>query len=687
MKNWLLLIFMVTTFSLSNHISGQCPVGQMDVVIEIETDSYGYEGYWQLVPAGNACGTGTIWEGGNDIQVGCSGAGEQDATTAFGYGDNISITEVVGCLNEGFYDIKYIDDWGDGAFKFNVSLDEYPMYNFVGTGEGNTFNFEITPPLAYDASISAITNNPYNNPGVVNIEGEISNYSANTINTLEVIYSIDGGTEVISTLIGLNIEPFTTADFVHPLPWNILTLGTFDVKLASGKINDNDDLNPANDFINKDLIVGDPTPNIIADYLTFVEEYEVIGNTDDDIENPTDLDFHPILTEYQVWVTNKGTEGSGGSTVTFWNAGQPAQTSEWKQDGNAWHFMSLPTGIAFSENTNFATSPGVKDANHSGGTFTGPTLWSSDMDIYAEPSGGNGSHLDMLHQSPFAMGITAWRDNAFFVFCNYHGYVHMYDFVKDHGPGNDDHADGRVWEYLDFDIEMINDDLPSHLVFDKASNYLYTIDAGNGRIIRMDPESGEVTGTFPHPNEPLAEANEIENTDWVEIVSEGLIEPVGIDVIEDFMLVSDHATGEIIIYDISSVPAVELKRIQTGRTGLMGIKIGPDGMIWFVDQGEDELVRMNITNLVAINERELQNNISVYPNPSNGVFTLNVNAPFQDLEMNFTILNQLGEIIYDNISSSSYQQQFDISEYPAGAYTLKIASDKDFATKKIILVK
>ena len=234
---------------------------------------------------------------------------------------------------------------------------------------------------------------------------------------------------------------------------------------------------------------------------------------------------------------------------------------------------------------------------------------------------------------------------------------------------------------------MINDDLPSHLVFDKASNYLYTIDAGNGRIIRMDPESGEVTGTFPHPNEPLAEANEIENTDWVEIVSEGLIEPVGIDVIEDFMLVSDHATGEIIIYDISSVPAVELKRIQTGRTGLMGIKIGPDGMIWFVDQGEDELVRMNFTNLVAINERELQNNISVYPNPSNGVFTLNVNAPFQDLEMNFTILNQLGEIIYDNVSSSSYQQQFDISEYPAGAYTLKIASDKDFATKKIILVK
>ena len=92
------------------------------------------------------------------------------------------------------------------------------------------------------------------------------------------------------------------------------------------------------------------------------------------------------------------------------------------------------------------------------------------------------------------------------------------------------------------------------------------------------------------------------------------------------MLVSDHATGEIIIYDITSVPAIELKRLQTERTGLMGIKIGPDGMIWFVDQGEDELVRINITNTVGIHDHVLQNNVAVYPNPSNGIFTLNVNA-------------------------------------------------------------
>lgn len=679
-----LIIFF--TFLGGRVLFAQCPIGQMDVKIEVGTDDYGYEGYWQLVPAGNACGTGTIWEGGNDFQVGCSGGGEQDATSAFGYGDNIVITEDAGCLDEGFYDIKYVDDWGDGGMTFTVILDDiYPMYSFEGTDAGNTFDFQVVPPPVYDAGITAITTNPYNIAGDVLIAGTVFNYGATTINSIDVTYSVDGGADILATITGLNISSFSSVSFEHPILWNELTNGNYEVKLSSGKINGNDDLNTSNDFITKEIVIGDPIPDIISDYLTFVEDYEVIGNSSDGIDKPTDLDFHPVLSDYQVWLVNKGTEGSGGSTVTFWNAGKVGQTSEWKQDGNAWHFMSLPTGIAFSENTNFATSPGVKDANHNGGTFTGPTLWSSDMSIYAEESGGNGSHLDMLHQSPFSMGIAAWKENAFFVFCDYHGYVHMYDFQQDHGPGNSDHSDGKVWEYLDFDIEMINDDLPSHLVYDKASNYLYTIDAGNGRIIRMNPESGEVTGTFTHPNEPLAEANEIEGTDWVEIVNTGLIEPVGIDVINNYMLVSDHATGEIIIYDISTVPAIELKRLETGRTGLMGIKIGPDGLIWFVDQDEDEMVRANITNIVPVSNSELENNIAVYPNPSAGIVMINF-TNVENTSVNVNVVNALGEIVFNENDLTGTQLQIDLSGYPAGIYTLKLETNYGSATKQLTIL-
>ena len=77
--------------------------------------------------------------------------------------------------------------------------------------------------------------------------------------------------------------------------------------------------------------------------------------------------------------------------------------------------MSLPSGISFSTNGNFATSPSVFDANHNGGTpFTGPSLWSSDPSIYAQPSGGNGSHIDMLHENPNALGIESEEKNIFY---------------------------------------------------------------------------------------------------------------------------------------------------------------------------------------------------------------------------------------------------------------------------------
>jgi hypothetical protein len=66
--------------------------------------------------------------------------------------------------------------------------------------------------------------------------------------------------------------------------------------------------------------------------------------------------------------------------ITLYNAGDGSQTSIYKQEGNAYHCMSLPTGIAFSENGNWANSPGVYDANHNGGAallvaLCGQVIW------------------------------------------------------------------------------------------------------------------------------------------------------------------------------------------------------------------------------------------------------------------------------------------------------------------------
>ena len=43
----------------------QCAPGEVEVEIIVQTDDYGYEGYWQLVPCGNGCDVDMVVEGGN----------------------------------------------------------------------------------------------------------------------------------------------------------------------------------------------------------------------------------------------------------------------------------------------------------------------------------------------------------------------------------------------------------------------------------------------------------------------------------------------------------------------------------------------------------------------------------------------------------------------------------------------
>ena len=70
-------------------VNAQCPAGQVDVTVDVSTDTWGYECYWELTPTGSACGTGTIGAYGNTVEVGCLGGGLQVAATGSGYGDNI----------------------------------------------------------------------------------------------------------------------------------------------------------------------------------------------------------------------------------------------------------------------------------------------------------------------------------------------------------------------------------------------------------------------------------------------------------------------------------------------------------------------------------------------------------------------------------------------------------------------
>lgn len=337
------------------------------------------------------------------------------------------------------------------------------------------------------------------------------------------------------------------------------------------------------------------TINISAFYKdgsTATPTFTVVATNRDRVIEPQDLDFHPSR-DNELWVINKGTDNTGGSTVTISNAGLANQTSLWKRDGNAWHFMALPSAISFSKtNDNFATSANIQDANRSGGTFTGPSLWSSNLDVYAEDPGPglNGSHLDMLHSSPYSMGIESDEDNAFWVFDSHYGHIVWYDFAADHGPGHDDHSDGVVYRYTEIEVAR-EPDVPAHLVKDIPTGILFIADPASDRVLWMNTQSGKIEKSLELINELLASHQEMSGVEWGVFANTNLQNPCGIEVIGDILYVSDNATGEIIAYHKET--KAELGRINTGAKSIMGIKADKNGQLWYVDAEANSVVRID----------------------------------------------------------------------------------------------
>jgi hypothetical protein len=343
--------------------------------------------------------------------------------------------------------------------------------------------------------------------------------------------------------------------------------------------------------------------------------------------------------------------------------------------------MSLPTGIAFSQNGNWANSPGVYDANHNGGSaFTGPALWSSDMTVYAQPSGGNGSHLDMLHQSPECQGIAAEKDNVFWVFDGYTSDIVRYDFAEDHGPGADFHGDAIIRRYSDDAVAKDpNDQIVSHLVLDENAQWLYTVDHGNQRVIRLDINTGSDQGGAPNYPQTETVIEYSEYTGYTqETVITGLDKPAGIDVIDDRMIISEYQTGEIVIYDISTLPAVEIERISTGYTSVQGIKIGPSGKIWFVDYNSNGVYRIESDGL-GIAESTIDFN--VYPNPTSGV--LNIAHPSIN-DGNVEVRNINGAIVHTQKAGSN-STVLNLDVVPGMYFVTVETSNGGISTKKVIV--
>jgi hypothetical protein len=270
---------------------------------------------------------------------------------------------------------------------------------------------------------------------------------------------------------------------------------------------------------------------------------------------------------------------------------------ETTEDANAWHFMRRPTSIAFGDDGTFATCAEARTSNYDDEAvpFNGPVLWSADPAIFgAEPpenSPTGSTHIDMLHESPFCMGIAHERDNVYWTLNGDAGSLDRYDFHQPHYPGGDNHTDGELERYVSGELERV-DDFPSHLAFDRASGLLYAADTGHQRIVALDTTSGT-------PGEDVIEYDNIEihrkmnGANLAVVVASGRLQmPSGLTLHEGVLFVTDALTSHIVAYDLEGHT---LASLDTGLPigALAGIAIGPDLRAYFADRSSGRVLRID----------------------------------------------------------------------------------------------
>jgi hypothetical protein len=315
------------------------------------------------------------------------------------------------------------------------------------------------------------------------------------------------------------------------------------------------------------------------------------------LQDPIDLAFSPNAVN-ELWVVNK----TGESFVIIKNPGQGNQTTTRYRDLSH-HFMEKVVGLSFGNNSTMATCGETRNDYHGQGSandFMGPVMWPGnepELKKYGTPDASM-AHLDMLHNTPNCMGISADTGNAFYLFNGVMNTVDWVDFKEPHsngwdGHGGEDHKDGPKRRYMGLGIKRLAN-VPSALHYDQATGWLYVVDSGKSRIIRFKPALATLQNTKPtYINEQpikIFTINAVE--ELVPKSMDVLFQPSGLVFHKKVAYVSDTLTSMILAFD-EDWKLIEFADTDLNKGSLANITVGSDDRLYLVDRKSNSIVRLD----------------------------------------------------------------------------------------------
>ena len=118
----------------------------------------------------------------------------------------------------------------------------------VGSADNSYYAFKVGVQPGFDVTMNGLYLPKYAEQGQEQpITAKLTNLGSETITSLELSYSINGGAPVTESLNGLNIAPGISQEVTHPMSWTPSEDGDVSIDLWASKINGDVDAESSND--------------------------------------------------------------------------------------------------------------------------------------------------------------------------------------------------------------------------------------------------------------------------------------------------------------------------------------------------------------------------------------------------------------------------------------------------------
>lgn len=226
------------------------------------------------------------------------------------------------------------------------------------------------------------------------------------------------------------------------------------------------------------------------------------------------------------------------------------------------------------------------------------------------------------------------------------------------------------------DVEIVGEGDERRVII-KRDGEIQEIDLG-AEGVWTDDESGTNVNVFRFKNDDGEEVEQVEMSHRMIMIQDQDLSEEDRAKLEEALKLGDH---EEMLENIKIIVGDDARMINSSEIHMVRIEIKME------EPAEEEMDMLRNSGASDLNNSLQLDELSFYPNPSNGQFSLNFQAP-EEGTLSIVVRDLQGRTVYEEEATEFngiYQNDINISEESAGVYFLTINVNGRTTTKKLVM--